>query len=99
MRIYYDKYEPRFVSTSCGSPDDIICPFLGQVNHENQMFQEVTRMAIVYLVYAFGAIGILFLLAATSLLNESGTITVSLVIQFGFTLKMTFFLRTLRSFF
>ena len=56
-------------------------------------------MAIVCLTYAFEAIGILFLLAAASLLNESGTITVSLVIQFGFTLKMASFLRSLRSFF
>lgn len=91
--------EPRFVSTSCGSPDDVICPFLGQVNHENLMFKEVTGMAIVCLAYAFWAVGILLLSAATSLLNESGTITVSLVIQFGFTLKMISPLRTLRSFF
>lgn len=91
--------EPRFVCTSCGSPDDILCPFLGQVNHGNLMFKEVTRIAIICLACAFGAIGILNLSIVASLLNESVTITISFLIQFGFTLKMTFILRTLRRYF
>lgn len=75
----YDTYEPRIVHTSCGSPDDVICPFLGQASSKNKFWEVV---AMTFAIYA------LIVLIYTIAINGTISATISFVFNFEFALKM-----------